>query len=189
MENVLACGKTTITWDWEGDIPEVQLKMIRHHTEPNGENRIEVVENLTKKAISNKGIFEWQMSCFTFGDNHYVIIKEASQDSENNAVVEKSDSFTVLGIRFLSPDASSVWSIWESKNIISWQDTTLQKHQENYKVLFDYEGEYTPLEVPYPTKVNCSDPPYLCPDIHSEGVFSTTWQPIISFSRTDLEVS
>ncbi len=163
--------------------------MIRHHAGPNGENRIEAVENLTKEAISNEGIFEWQMSCFAFGDNHYVVVKEASKDSENNAVEGKSDYFTVLGVRFLSPNASSVWSIWDPQNTIYWEDTTPQKYKKNYKVLLDYEGEYTPLDVPYPTKVNCNDPPYLCPDIHSEDVFSTTWQPIISFSRTDLEVS
>ncbi len=192
-EIVVACGKTSLTWDWEGDIPEVKLEMIQHHARPNGEDRIEVVQDLTKEAIPNEGIFEWQTNCFAFGDNHSIIVKESSQeDAENgDAVIEgKSDYFTVLGVRFLSPNASSVWSIWDSQNTIYWEDTTPLRKDKTYTLLIDYEGEYTPLDVPDPTKVNCNDTPYLCPDVHSANdVFSTTWLPITYFFQEGQEVS
>ncbi len=191
-EKVLACDKSTITWDWVGYIPEVKLQIIRRQADSNGKNRKVVVEDLTKEAISNQGTFDWQTNCTTFGDNHYVVITEALQDSsDDKAVVGKSDYFTVLGVHFLSPTESSVWSIWEPENTIYWEDTTpfAERYQKDYGVLFDNWGEYIPLEVAYPKRVNCYDLPHICPDIYSNSIFSTTWQPIMSFTREDLEVS
>ncbi len=181
---VVACGKSSFTLDWEGDIPEVKLEVIQHHTRPNGEDRIEVVQYLTKEAIPNEGIFEWQTNCFAFGDNHSIVIKRSSsQDAGNNdaVVVGKSDDFTVLGVHFLSPNASSVWSIWDPHNTIYWEDTTPFREDKTYNLLLEYDGKYIPLDVDDPTNLNCDYTSYLCPDVHSTNeVFSTTRLPIMS---------
>ncbi len=163
--------------------------MIRHHIGPIGERNSQIVQNLTKEAIPNIGSFEWQTSCFTFGDNHSIIVKESSQDAINDAVIGESDYFTVLGVHFLTPNASSTWSIWDPQNAIYWEDTTLHAYK-NYTLSLNYEGIHKSLDVPDPMKTNCNNLPYVCSGIHSaDDVFTTTWLPKNSFTQTDLQVS